>query len=166
MRAIETTEQCFVSQHTKINILLKQDMLEKEGHGHQIVGEYFIEEQTRSCYSFHRICKKENKMNYQNNTGGPRGAFLFFLLVTKNATRSHLLFLKQNRQNPLPFFFSCQPSPLKEKTSRNSPPKQRKTSAFFTLRPDLRIQPFSSFFNSLMAPRIKKIPAAFFIPSF
>ena len=95
MRAIETTEQCFVSQHTKINILLKQDMLEKEGHGHQIVGEYFIEEQTRSCYSFHGICKKENKMNYQNNTGGPRGAFRVFFsqflpsfLDSKNLTLS------------------------------------------------------------------------------
>ena len=104
-------------------------MLEKEGHGHQIVGEYFIEEQTRSCYSFHRICKKENKMNYQNNTGGPRGAFLFFLLVTKNATRSHLLFLKQNRQNPLPFLVANPPF-LKRKPAETVPPNKGKPPPF------------------------------------
>ena len=36
MQAIETVEQCFVSEHTK-KVLLKQDTLEKESHDHQIV---------------------------------------------------------------------------------------------------------------------------------
>ena len=106
-------------------------MLEKEGHGHQIVGEYFIEEQTRSCYSFHGICKKENKMNYQNNTEGPRGAFRVFFsqflpsfLDSKNLTLSPSFF--KQLSSPLPSFKKKTKCLLKDK-----PPEARPFFSFF-----------------------------------